>query len=100
MLRRDEDTEGEPQPADFYAAIVVAYKGSNRKKKFFIHFDAPCDGVTTEKVDLRDADIRIMFDRVVVCTCSECATTVGGQRHGQRTLPLLVDITSGGLLPA
>ena len=86
----------QPLRRRIYAATVVAYKGSNRKNKFFIHFDVPCDGVTTEKVDLRSADIRIMFDRVTVCTCSQCATTDGGQR----TLPLLVDITSGGLLPA
>ena len=34
-------------------ATVVAFNDSNRKNKFFIHFDKPYAGVTTEKVDLK-----------------------------------------------
>ena len=73
---------------------MVAFKGSNRKNKFFIHFDRPCAGVTTEKVDLRDPNLRIMFQRVKYCTCSRCATTA----EGHRSLLLLIDTVSGGLL--
>ena len=58
---------------------MVAFKDSNRKNKFFIHFDKPYAGVTTEKVDLKDSNIRIMFQRVKYCTCSQCATTAEGQ---------------------
>ena len=36
-------------------------------------------GVTTGKVDLKDSNIRIMFQRVKYCTCSQCATTAEGQ---------------------
>jgi|TARA_B100000768_G_scaffold145402_1_gene138247 hypothetical protein len=60
-------------------ATVVAFNDSNRKNKFFIHFDKPYAGVTTEKVDLKDSNIRIMFQRVKYCTCSQCATTAEGQ---------------------
>ena len=63
-------------------ATVVAFNDSNRKNKFFIHFDKPYAGVTsTEKVDLKDSNIRIMFQRVkyMYCTCSQCATTAEGQ---------------------
>ena len=45
-------------------AGVLAFKESNRKNKFFIYFDKRYAGVTTEKVDLRDSNIRIMFQRV------------------------------------
>ena len=82
--------------ADFHAATVVAYNRSNRKNKFFIHYDNPYEEITTQKVDLKAANIRLMFDRVSVCTCSECRTTDAGQR----SLPLLIDLISGGLLPA
>ena len=79
VLRWDEDADGEPQAADYHPATVVAFKDSNRKNKFFIHFDKPYAGVTTEKVDLKDSNIRIMFQRVKYCTCSQCATTAEGQ---------------------
>ena len=73
---------------------MVVYKANNRKNKFFIHFDNPVAGQTTEKVDLKHQDIRIMFDRVRVCKCSRCSASA----EGQRTLPLLIDMVTGGLL--
>jgi len=94
VLRHDEDAEGEPQAADYHAATVVAYKSNNRKNKFFIHFDSPVAGQTTEKVDLKNSDIRIMFQRVKICTCSRCSATA----EGHRVLPLLIDVVTGGLL--
>ena len=38
VLRCDEDADGEPLAADYHPATVVAFKDSNRKNKFFIHF--------------------------------------------------------------
>ena len=75
-------------------ATVVAFNDSNRKNKFFIHFDSPVAGQTTEKVDLKHTDIRIMFQRVKICTCSRCSATA----EGHRMLPLLIDVVTGGLL--
>ena len=83
-----------PQAADYHPATVVAYKSNNRKNKFFIHFDSPVAGQTTEKVDLKHTDIRIMFQRVKICTCSRCSATA----EGHRMLPLLIDVVTGGLL--
>ena len=52
-------------------AGLVSQLSSNRKNKFFIHYDNPYEEITTQKVDLKAANIRLMFGRVSVCTCSD-----------------------------
>eukprot|EP00966_Prymnesium_polylepis_P197358 4573454-Prymnesium_polylepis.1 len=73
---------GEPQASDFYPATIVAYKGNNRKYKFFIHFDDRFDdGSSAEAIGLPDDTIRVMTQSVSMCKCPSCEQAVDGGRQ-------------------
>ena len=82
VLWRPHGAAGEPQPSDYYPATIVAYKGTNRKYKFIIHFDDQFDdGSSAEAVGLPDDSIRVMTRKVDMCTCPKCDVgAAGGQR--------------------
>ena len=83
----DVDVE-EREDSDFYPATIVAYKASNRKFKYVIHFDDMfSSGKTSEKVGLPDEGIRIMTETVSVCACPSCTTRAPAGKAA-RPLPL------------
>jgi hypothetical protein len=77
----------EREDSDFYPATIVAYKASNRRFKYVIHFDDTFSGgKTSEKVGLPDESIRIMTEIVTACACPSCAAG-----RTSRPLPLGYD---------
>ena len=89
VLWRPGRATGEPQASDYYPATVVSYKGTNRKYKFVIHFDDRFDdGSSAEAVGLPDDSIRLMTQKVAMCTCPSCDVGAAGGMQ----LPLVWEV--------